>query len=814
MATISSLTSTSSSSSVYGSQSKGIGGLVSGLDTDELIDGMTIGTRTKIAKQKQSKTLLSWKTDAYRAISDKLVSFASSYTSYSSSKNLLNTNLFSRSVITASGTNSSNVTVSGRVSSGQQLTVNGIKQLAQDASFTSTESLSNNSISTEAIDFGTADTCNLVGKTFTVKYGSTSYSVTMPEKSGGGVYTSADEVAVGMNAALADVEISSGKTLADVMSVTTNGNILDFKNTDGIGNGLKITGGDSTLLSTLGITSGSNTLVDRSITSTGLNAYAAVDTNSLSAEKTFIERMSGKTLTFNYNGTSQTITFDDETKLNETDFEDYLQSKLNSAFGKGRVQVSMDSSNKLEFNTVLPSGSEDTSSVLTISSGSTGLLGAGSVFGIKSGSTNKLNLTNTLANSGLKDVENAGLVDGTEYEIRINGESIKINYIEGKTTLQNILSEINSNEDADVKISYQTNSDSFTIVSTQNGASGSVEIGDTNGDLNELERLLFGKRDSNGKIDSSSNELNGKTVEGKDAIILVDFDGEGGSDPVEISRGTNSFTLDGMKIVANSTFGYEKNSTTGDLEYVEGTEAIKFNASVDTTKTIDAIKSMIEEYNALVEASNTAVSEKRNRSYSPLTDEQKEDMSESEITAWEKKAKAGMLFGDTDISSLTSDLRYAFLNVTADGLSLSDIGITVSSNWEDNGKITLDETALKSALEEDPEKVQRLFTDELVDNNLATGGIMSRMKAITDKYAKTTGATKGILVQKAGSTKSALSMLDNSLQNQMDDIDDIIEKLEDKLDTERTRYQNQFTQLEVLMQKLNTQSGWLSDYSS
>lgn len=817
MATISSLTSTSSSSNAYGSQSKGIGGLVSGLNTDELIDGMTASTRSKIAKQKQNKTLLSWKTDAYRAISDKLVSFANSYTSYSSGTNLYSANFYSRSVITPSGSNSKYVTASGSVTGGQQFTVNGIKQLAQDANFTTTETLSDNYIQTEAVNFGNEDISTILGKAFIVQYGDKQYTAFMPPKEGGGPYTNAEEVAKGMNKALENVDIGGNKTLASVMNVTADGETLNFKNTSEAGNALKIVNGDAELFKSLGIISGSSTIMDKSITSAGLNALAEINPDDLKKETTFAERMKGKSLSFEYNGTRKVITFNDETKLNETDFKNYLQDELDTAFGKGRIQLTKGSDNTFQFKTVLPSGAEDKSSVLYVSSSSIGITGEGSVFGIENGSSNKLNLTTTLDKSGLKDAETAGLVDGNEYEITINGESIKIKYEKDKTSLKDIIDAINSNKNADVNISYQTNSDSFSIVSTQNGASGSVKIGARDGDgnitqLNELEQLLFGKRKADGTIDSSNKELNGKEVKGQDAIILVDFDGEGGADATEISRSTNSFNLNGMKIVANGTFGYQDNGS-GVMEYVGGTEGIKFSAGVDTEKVIKAIKSMIDEYNTLVEDSNAAIKEKRDRTYTPLTDEQRKDMSESEITAWEKKAKAGLLFGDSDISSLANDLRFVFMKTGTESNQLSDIGITVSSNWADNGKITLDETKLKNALQDDPERVKDLFTEDLKDNNLMTGGVMSRMKAITDKYAATVGATKGKLIEKAGNVKSPSSMLKNALLTEMNDIDKTIKKYETKLKTERTRYQNQFTRLEVVMQKMNTQSGWLSQYS-
>ncbi|MFV0314917.1 MAG: flagellar filament capping protein FliD, partial [Anaerotignum sp.] len=447
-------------------------------------------------------------------------------------------------------------------------------------------------------------------------------------------------------------------------------------------------------------------------------------------------------------------------------------------------------------------------SILNITSSSTGVMGETGVFGIKSGATNKLNTTTALENSGLKDVESLGLVDGQEYDININGESIKFTYTAGKTSLGDILNAINNNEEAGVKIAYNSNSDSFSMTSTNSGASGQIEIG-TSGELNDMERLLFGKRDSEGKIDSSSNEINGTVIQGQDAIVLVDFDGEGGSDATEISRGSNTFTLDGMTIGVKGTFGFDT-----DGNYVSDTEAITFDATADTTKIVDAIKSMINDYNSMIASVNSAKTEQPDRDYAPLTDEQKEEMSEDEIAAWETEAKKGLLFSDPDINSLSSDLRFAFLSTSVNGVSLSDIGISVSSDWSENGKITLDESKLEAALAENPDNVRDLMIASSDGSSTTTGGVMTRMKYITDKYAKTTGATKGILVEKAGNEKSATSLLKNSLLTQMDDIDAIIERLETKLETERTRYQTQFTALEQIIQQSNTQSSWLSQLSA
>ena len=96
MASISS--SVSSVSSI-----RGYGGLVSGLDRDGLIQGMTSATRAKIAKQQKQKQTYVWKQEAYRSISSKLVEFSQKYTSYvNQSTNISSPSFWAKSSITAS----------------------------------------------------------------------------------------------------------------------------------------------------------------------------------------------------------------------------------------------------------------------------------------------------------------------------------------------------------------------------------------------------------------------------------------------------------------------------------------------------------------------------------------------------------------------------------------------------------------------------------------------------------------------------------------------------------------------------------------
>ena len=179
------------------------------------------------------------------------------------------------------------------------------------------------------------------------------------------------------------------------------------------------------------------------------------------------------------------------------------------------------------------------------------------------------------------------------------------------------------------------------------------------------------------------------------------------------------------------------------------------------------------------------------------------------------------MFGDQDLGGLSNGLRFVFSNLDMDA-----IGISVSTNYSDKGKITLDETKLRSALASDPDAVASAFTDPLekkqVTNSDGTtswvddtssGGAMSRLKVQLDKYAATTGATKGILIEKAGSQYSPMALLQNTLQDKIDSYDDIIDSLTDKLNDKIDYYTSKFSKLETLIAQMNSQSSYLMSLS-
>ena len=798
-----------SSNSFYNNK---IGGLASGLDTETMIENMTAATRAKIAAQKQDKQILQWEMDALRSISDMLIKFNTTYTSFSNpATNFTSDSFFGKTLITALGTNSKYITATGTSNLADSLSILGVKQMAKNARVNVAEA-SDKKMESAQIDLSDGaqtDVSTISGRSISVKYGDKRYSLSFSSSKD---FASLDDVAKELNSQLDSNDIK--------VNVEVDGDKLVFKADSGYeGNSFEIVSGTGNILTTLGISEGAKLGGSTSTITSKANP-------DLTEKQNTLDVLSGKTMTFSYNGTTKEITLPTKEELDaykqanpgKGNFDalvDLTQQKLDKAFGAGHIEVSNGSGSgdtgTLVFETKNPStGAADNTSVLKITSAGSGLLGKSGILGMNYGESNRINLNSTIKDSGLFGASNLTPVKDAEgkeiYEISINGETIQFN---ADDTMSTIMDKINSS-DTGVTVSYNETSDSFTITANDSGASGQIDISDTQGNLAEI---LFGTQQKDPQGNITGYQRAGKTQSdlqaGQDAIISVDFgDGMG---PIEISRSSNVFDLDGLKITASGTFGYIDDGS-GNLVLDTANQvdnSVTFDAKVDSDKVVDAVKQFVEDYNELIELVNKELTTKRDRDYPPLTEEQKEEMSDEEIELWEEKAKKGMLFNDSDIRMLSNELRTVFSNT--DIKALEQAGITISSDWSENGKISFDESKFRAALEEDPEAIQKLFTSEADNSDSTTfNGIITNMSAIYKKYASTTGATKGLLVERAGNSSAPLSLTDNTLLSEMNNIDDIIEMLNDRLQSERERYNKQFTNLEVLISQMNSQSSWLS----
>ena len=797
MASIGSLSSSTSSLVTGGGGLHGYGGLASGLDRDTLIESMTYATRAKIAKKQQKKQSLEWKQTSYRSVTDKLVALSSKYMDYTNpTSNLSSSALFAKTNITAYGKNSSKVSVTSAGSnSADSLTILGVKQMAKNASYT-TGAASDKTLETGAISKdqfvstlkGETFSVEYAGHTYTVQFAGLSKASTQNESGKVTEDTVMQELAEKMNASLKNIKLEGqeGKTLSDVISIEKSGTSLKINNQSS--ESIKITAGSETVRTAMklekeGLNMGAGTSFDQ------------ISQSGLVEKTTFEKRIVGQSLTFTYNGQSADI------KISEKDLEaakqkypgdimaavkDVLQKGLDKAFGEGRIKADLNASaNGFTFKTTRPGGGDDDTSILSLSYGSDGMVGEDGAFNVYGGENNRVNL-NVGINSGLTGLDS--LKDGKKAftgseKLVING--VEIEGITENSTINEIINKINSS-DAGVTVSYLQNLDKFTISSKVDGASGKVKW---EGDLADT---LFGKYDEN-------------TVQkGQDAIVTVQY--AGSSETVDLYRGTNSFTQDGLNISIKGEFGYEKDADGKATTLIQG-EEVTFESKANVDNILSSIKDMVNAYNEIVDMVNGFLTTKPNRDYQPLTDDQKEEMTDEQIEKWEKKAKEGILFGDDLLRELSSDLRFVTMGSLMS--KLESIGISEVSDYTANGKLTIDENKLKNALETDPDKVAKIFTS----TDKSQPGLMTNMKKITDSYAKTLGSPKGSLIQRAGSESSALSLTDNEIYKELKDIDDLISQLQTRLKSEQDRYISQFTRLETVIAQMNSQSSYLSSMS-
>jgi len=129
-------TSVNSSTSALSSLSAktGMAGLVSGLDTDSLVESLTSASRAKITKSQQKVQTMEWKQAAYRNVSKTLKEFQSKYLDVLSKTNFRSASLYNT---VNSSTNSTKISVSSTsAAAAGNITINKITQLATNQSVT------------------------------------------------------------------------------------------------------------------------------------------------------------------------------------------------------------------------------------------------------------------------------------------------------------------------------------------------------------------------------------------------------------------------------------------------------------------------------------------------------------------------------------------------------------------------------------------------------------------------------------------------------------------------------------------------------
>lgn len=280
------------------------------------------------------------------------------------------------------------------------------------------------------------------------------------------------------------------------------------------------------------------------------------------------------------------------------------------------------------------------------------------------------------------------------------------------------------------------------------------------------------------------------TAYGSNSTIDVSTDGEHFT---TYTSATNLFTFDGTTI--NLTNVNEFKAET-DEDY------ITVETKKDTSGIKDVLKGFVEDYNNLIGDLYKEVSTKRpqkNKAYfDPLTDEQKDEMDADEIEKWEDQAKQGLLYRDNNIQKFLTEIR-GVMSRGINGFTLRDMGIKLTDNWRDNGKLEIDEAKMDSAIEAYGDKIADFFT--------GSDGLAARLEKTVDKAISTKTKNYGYLTSLAG-MENTKTDTDNQIYKEMQSIQNIIDKLNEKYESEQERYWSQFTALEKYMAQMQQQASY------
>lgn len=803
------------SSSLGNTALRGFGGLASGIDRDALIEQMTARTTSKITAKKQAMTKLEWKRDAYRSISNKIIDLQDNYLSYSATKSLKNSDFFAKNQVSVQGDPdyTKYISATGNADTASRVSVLGVNKLATSATLISGEKKTENEkdsaitlggISASDFENKEVKTSNLSGTKLTFgtysitdKQFTTEATFTFPtsyeKKLDNGKtetvtidYTaSSDKIVEQLNEAL-DSQGFLGKDGKSGIKFTLNGDQIQISQTPSITDKGKsyVIRGTSSALKSLGFNSGNMNQdeIDNGISLKEFNDHTSSFEAAAITKQPLSGYLKGKSISVSYGGQTKNIELigDKEEIKDFKAFKDSLQNKLDKAFGSGKVTVgTVTVGEGKDSKEILAFTAKDNKQTLQISADSKELQNA---LGITSTQSNKISTGSSLWENrvklGLGKYDTKEKLNDALKNFTVNGA--KIDNITADTTVDGLLTAINNNKDAGVTATYLGSENKFVLSSNEKGEGRKITLGADPNDTADAANLIFG----------------GVSTDGTDGEMSILYNGV----QTTITSSSNTFSIDGLDIRATNTFNTGSATAEG---------GVSFTASADTEKVTETVKKFIEAYNAMIDEVRTQATTKPDSNYKPLTDDQKNEMNETSIKNWEDKAKEGILYNSSALKDLDNATQGIFSSMMINGVSYDDlekIGISFSDDYTAGGKIVFDEEKFKTAMDSDPEKVSDLFT--------GTHGIVntidSTLSTYATRYASKNGNSYGVLIEEAGSEKLSLTLTNNSIYKELKDMQETITNLQSQLSTEQDRYISQFTQMERLINQMNSQSSYLS----
>ncbi|MFV0341937.1 MAG: flagellar filament capping protein FliD [Anaerocolumna sp.] len=287
--------------------------------------------------------------------------------------------------------------------------------------------------------------------------------------------------------------------------------------------------------------------------------------------------------------------------------------------------------------------------------------------------------------------------------------------------------------------------------------------------------------DSNNEVKYSSSSSEVTLVEATDSKVT--YNG------AELTGSSNTIIVNGLTLNLKGT------TAPG--------ETISLTVSNNTQANYDMVKNFIKSYNEILKEMNTLYYADSSSGYDPLSDDEKEAMSEGQIEKWETKIKDSILRRDSVLGSVITGMKQSMsssIEVAGKKYSLSSYGIQTSTDYTEKGLLHIfgdeedsvystNDDKLMKALEEDPDTVISVLSG--ISKNLYDT-MNDKMKAIPN-------------------VRSAFSFYNDKLMDkEQTDYKKRITVLESKLTDMENKYYKQFSAMETTLAKLQSQSSALA----
>lgn len=302
-------------------------------------------------------------------------------------------------------------------------------------------------------------------------------------------------------------------------------------------------------------------------------------------------------------------------------------------------------------------------------------------------------------------------------------------------------------------------------------------------------------------LDTDSSNIYGNKaakIDGRDAVIALNG--------VKYTNTTNDFAINGLNISVNGVTDDVADPDSTDLSSLNDSTAITINTATDSQGIYDTVKDFLTEYNNIINEITKLYNADSAGSYEPLTDDEKDKMSDTEIEKWETKIKDSLLRRDSSLSSVMNTMMASMsqpIEINGKSYSLSSFGIqtlgylNAAENEqnayhidgdEDDENTSGNQDKLMAAITSDPDTViefmKQLSTNlyKSIDDQMQSNDLRSRYKIYNDK----------------------------EMDKQYTNLTKTIKEWESKVSDKEDYYYKQFSNMETALAKLQSQTSSIS----